>query len=223
MKICRYLLGVIWGIVSLILLYSIFISNDGFVEMYKYDFFSGFLTTLLLVVTISSAVVLTSDIDRTDAVAEILQRPENTKAIDLQKTKNKYIKTSIITIGAVIFLCGIITYQLTDQMYDSGYKQGKSDTYESAYDEGYNEGLDEGYDHGYDDGENATLSSVYTPETTEGYYIANTSDDVFVTPSGEKYHRSWCRYVSNRYDLRCFNEGAVAAEQAGYTPCSVCH
>lgn len=42
--------------------------------------------------------------------------------------------------------------------------------------------------------------------------------DVYITNTGEKYHRSWCRYLKyskHRVTLK-------SAKRRGYTPCKVC-
>jgi hypothetical protein len=43
---------------------------------------------------------------------------------------------------------------------------------------------------------------------------------VYVTPSGERYHRSDCRYVKGKTTLRQLTVAQAKAE--GYTPCKVC-
>lgn len=51
------------------------------------------------------------------------------------------------------------------------------------------------------------------------YYADDNSPIVYITNSGEKYHRKSCKYVRNN------NAAAISllqAEKAGYTRCSVC-
>lgn len=53
--------------------------------------------------------------------------------------------------------------------------------------------------------------------------FSNVSEEnyAYVTRTGSKYHRIWCRYVSGKNDLSYY-ESSYEAESAGYDACSVC-
>lgn len=40
---------------------------------------------------------------------------------------------------------------------------------------------------------------------------------VYVTDTGEKYHREWCNYLISSHPMRL-----SSAQRSGYTPCSRC-
>lgn len=48
---------------------------------------------------------------------------------------------------------------------------------------------------------------------------AQNSETVYVTETGEKYHRSGCRYLSDSK----ISISLSSAKSSGYTPCSVCY
>lgn len=123
--------------------------------------------------------------------------------------KRIYIVILSIFMTLALVSCAVYTEEDLDDARQSGYDEG----YDVGYEEGYNEGRTDGYDDGFSAADNYTESS-YSDE------IPNTA--VFVTPHGEKYHESWCQYVSNRTDISYYNT-ADEAELAGYSPCSVCH
>ena len=116
----------------------------------------------------------------------------------------------VITALVVCTAAWFYSEEVKQEAYDNGYDIG--------YGKGYIEGFDIGYDDGYQDGANESDNDL-------GYLTSDTAPygTVWTTPSGEKYHEGWCRYVSGgRTDLTYF----LSAEEAmdyGYTPCSVCH
>lgn len=60
-----------------------------------------------------------------------------------------------------------------------------------------------------------TQNPTITPKTTP---TPTKTDIVYVTNSGEKYHRAGCRYLSKSQ----IPMGRSEAISGGYTPCSVC-
>lgn len=80
-----------------------------------------------------------------------------------------------------------------------------------AYEEGYEDGYYEGYTKGLARGRRLG-SRTTTPALTQDTVT------VYVTRTGEKYHRSSCSYLSQ-------SKIAISLEEAiedGYTPCSRC-
>ncbi len=66
-----------------------------------------------------------------------------------------------------------------------------------------------------------TVSATSTPEATqllEEQEQEPTSETVYITKTGEKYHRDGCQYLS-KSQIEISLEDAIAQ---GYTPCSVC-
>lgn len=51
--------------------------------------------------------------------------------------------------------------------------------------------------------------------------IDDTSNYVYTTPGGSKYHKAGCQYINGRYDLSTFSSPAKA-RAAGYEPCEKC-
>ena len=104
--------------------------------------------------------------------------------------------------------------------------------YNYAYNKGYNEGelygYDNGYNNGYEDAGKYFIKNINTNtnlnRTSNTYLTTDTAPagTVWTTPSGEKYHEPWCRYIEGRHDLTYFYTESDAAN-AGYSPCSVCH
>ena len=112
----------------------------------------------------------------------------------------------------------------SDTAYQEGYDKGHEDGYSEGKSDGYDEGKDVGYKEGYDEGKSDVSASNNTSSTTSDSTDSSDkpgSNAVFVTPSGSKYHRSWCRYVSSKTNLSYY-DSASEAESAGYDACSVC-
>lgn len=113
-----------------------------------------------------------------------------------------------VIITCCVFLIGVIpsnkraadSYAL--RQYDAGYDEGKHD----GWRDGYNSGLQNGLS-------SSSSSSSYTPPDT----TPTTSDVVYVTRTGSKYHKAGCFYLKSSYEMS--RSEAIAA---GYTPCSRC-
>lgn len=136
-----------------------------------------------------------------------------------------------VIITCCIFLIGVIpsnkraadSYAL--QQYDAGYSSGKSDGYTSGksdgYDKGYAAGTDDGYkdgwQKGYESGTRRSNSVANMPKYTPPDTSTTTSDVVYVTRSGSKYHKAGCSYLKSSYEMS--RSEAIAA---GYEPCSRC-
>lgn len=135
----------------------------------------------------------------------------------MKEGKTYKLKHIIVAIIVTLSLTTIFLYLAGQTIIDNSYNSG----YEDGYDEGHEDGRQDGYNIGYNDGHDDSFST--TDNYTESSYsdeIPNTA--VFVTPHGEKYHESWCQYVSNRTDISYYNT-ADEALSSGYSPCSVCH
>ena len=66
------------------------------------------------------------------------------------------------------------------------------------------------------------VEKQYTPDTSY-YTTSNTNYNttiVYVTATGAKYHRKYCRYVDGKYNIKELT--LQEAENIGYAPCSVC-
>ncbi len=138
-------------------------------------------------------------------------------------------------------------YNGYDEGYSVGYSEGKESLYDSAYKVGYDEGYDIGYDAAYKDGYSKGRSVGYDKGYSKGYdegydegdnesqYVSspgrssnsnyNTGDTsgysdtyVYITDTGSKYHREFCRYLSQSKHKISLS----SAESSGYTPCSAC-
>ena len=48
----------------------------------------------------------------------------------------------------------------------------------------------------------------------------STSNEVFITPHGKRYHHSWCRTIQGRSVISI---SLKSAEMRGRTPCQVCY
>ena len=108
-------------------------------------------------------------------------------------------------------------------LYNYAYDEGKL-VYAGDYDNGYNEGFSDGYKKGYNTAQDLNKTSQMEQNNDTGYLTTDTAPKgtVWMTPSGEKYHKGWCRYIDGRNDLSyCYS--AEEAESYGYTPCSVCY
>lgn len=120
-------------------------------------------------------------------------------------------------IAAII--CTIaLTFSLTGCIYTE-------DDIDEARQDGYNEGYEVGYEEGYSAAEDSyedNYDSGYLGPYTGEYDYDDTEYSVFVTPSGEKYHRNGCQYISGKYNLKIYASADEAAND-GYEPCSVCN
>lgn len=218
-------LGVIWGIISIVYAYALFTSvNLDFSSFLSGEFIISLTILLILVLFVSTAIVL---IYVDEPPITHIHTSEHTmppkESIIKEPNANNYSKAAKIS-AAVIIVVLSVGYLVADSAYKDAYSKGEDAGYSQGYEEGKNDGYDKGYDagkaYGYDWGQQDAANNTTSAEA--GYYEAGTSDDVYVTPSGEKYHHSWCRYVSDRYDLYSYSD-AASAKIAGYEPCSVCH
>ena len=100
--------------------------------------------------------------------------------------------------------------------YDEGYEDGQASSYDEGYDDGYNDGYEEGRLDEY-------FSYQDTPENYgTSYEDGITPSSVFVTQTGEKYHKEDCQHLVGRNNLRYYNS-ASEAEADGYIPCDICY
>lgn len=98
-----------------------------------------------------------------------------------------------------------------------------------GYDAGYEDGLKEGkelaaesnYDSGYDDGYGDALADLVSTTTVTRKPTAsdNTGSYVYITATGEKYHKRGCQYLRDS----CYEITYVEAVVDGYEPCSRCY
>jgi len=115
----------------------------------------------------------------------------------------------------------------------------ESEAYERGYSDGYEAGLADGYENGYSTGENKGYltgyaargriesarqsSSPSTAEILSKYGLSEsvqqpTTQTVYITDSGTKYHRDGCQYLRNSK----MPISLSTAKERGYTPCSKC-
>lgn len=132
-----------------------------------------------------------------------------------------------------------------DEGYSKGYIVGFDESSDISYDQGYDEGFDRGYDDGHDDGydkgysdalettssstssyssssSSGTSSSSSIVVSGSGSFISPSTDQsftVYVTDTGEKYHRAGCSYLKKSSNPMSLS----SAKAAGYTPCSRCN
>lgn len=103
--------------------------------------------------------------------------------------------------------------------YDSGYDNGQEDMESymtgrinaekaQSYDDGYNAG----YEDGYSDSSSGTSGPISWPS------YETWSETVYITDTGEKYHRLGCQYLRES----CIAIPRNEAISQGYTACSRC-
>lgn len=108
--------------------------------------------------------------------------------------------------------------------YDIGYSDGETDGYEaghySGYEEGFAEGEEEGYGFGYESGYKDGQAYYGYGENYGTYYYHSdtTSQTVYRTASGSKYHNFGCQYLSQS----CSKVSLEYALENGFEPCSKC-
>lgn len=160
---------------------------------------------------------------------------------DTVKSKSIYhVIGAIILIGAGVGLCFLTIWGFCQSAkqegerigYDLGYSDGYDLGYEEGYDVGYDAGDSNGYDLGYKNGEDNGYDTGYSDGRSDAFEYINEwlynhygdgadeyySQTVYVTDTGDKYHREGCSYLlsSNPITLR-------QAINRGYTPCSRCN
>lgn len=123
----------------------------------------------------------------------------------------------IIILMILLIICIPQTYYSEsdiEEAMDTGYSDGHTAGYNEGYKVGHDEGYDKGYDNGYADGCSEGSSEYVSVDELP-------AEAVYITPTGEKYHASWCQYVVGKTNLTYF-ENADEALVYGYYPCSVC-
>ena len=148
---------------------------------------------------------------------------------------NKLARSTKICIAVIVVLLlgsAVGGYQLYNYAYDQGcskaeerYDEGYTSGYNKGYDKGYRLGKNAGYDSAMDANEQSSAStSETTSDTNTSYMTTDSAPDgvVWVTRYGDKYHKSYCRYISGKNNLSYF-DSAADAENSGYSACSVCY
>ena len=100
------------------------------------------------------------------------------------------------------------------QGYGEGYEDGKEEGESYGYGSGYDDGYDEGYTVGYQEARKSVSSSSSSYSTPQESTVT-----VYITATGEKYHRLGCQYLSKS----CYSISLSNARSQGYTPCSRCN
>lgn len=150
---------------------------------------------------------------------------------------------AFVCIGALLFVsaCGYSQAELEEAVADSfqsgyekgysdgeeagytsgktdGYKTGREGGYENGHWDGYSEGYKEGYDDGYAEGAAKKQSTSGYSAGSGGSSGSTLSYMVYITDTGEKFHRWGCRYLRNSATAISIVEG----KSRGYAVCSVC-
>lgn len=108
--------------------------------------------------------------------------------------------------------------------YDIGYSDGETYGYDaghySGYEQGFSEGKEEGYGFGYEAGykDGQAYYSYGENYGTYYYHSDTTSQTVYITETGSKYHNWGCQYLSQS----CREISLDDAIAQGYTACSRC-
>lgn len=141
--------------------------------------------------------------------------------------KYVFVVSALLIVAAFIggFACGKNTGydEGWDKGYDGGYDVGHSDGYSTGYDKGKKSGYSSGYSTGYSKGLSAGERTAVSTTPGESYTTSNgltvtfTDPIVYVTNTGNKYHRSWCSYLQSSHAI-----SLSTAKSSGYTPCSRC-
>ena len=108
------------------------------------------------------------------------------------------------------------------ESYDTGYEDGHSQGYEEGYEDGQEEGESNGYGSGYDDGYADGYQDAQQSVSSSGFSYSAPQEStvtVYITATGEKYHRLGCQYLSKS----CYSISLSSARSQGYTPCSRCN
>ena len=102
---------------------------------------------------------------------------------------------------------------ITKGGYDAGYEDGLKEGKELAAESHY----DSGYDDGYDD---ALADLIGTTTVTRKPTVSDdTGRYVYITATGEKYHKQGCQYLRDSCYKITYGEAVVD----GYEPCSRCY
>ena len=130
------------------------------------------------------------------------------------------MKRFIALFTLIVFLasgCGYSKEYVEDvrhNAFDSGYSAGEQ--------AGYTSGYEDGYEAGYEDAEkdiagksNSSRVVHPSPKPSQSKSVSVT---VYITRTGEKYHKSWCQYLSESK----ISISLEKAKKQGYTACSKC-
>lgn len=163
-------------------------------------------------------------------------KEENSK---LQQESKKWKKiTTLTSVLLIAALCLCYGLYIDTSKYDTGYDDGYSTGEMLGYSDGYQDGLkdcEEEYSsksETYDSDENNSYSEDYNTEGSSSAYGGGYSTEyednsysedystetVYVTDTGEKYHRYGCHYLR----ASCNAISLSDAQNQGYTPCSYC-
>lgn len=126
--------------------------------------------------------------------------------------------TVVFTFMACFFLFYFNFSKKADEAYNEGYQigleDGKEIGFDLGYEGGYSEGKSNGHNEGYFSGYNDATENLYADE-----YRNQTGDVVvYVTKTGNKYHRLDCSYLNDPVYYITLSQ----AQKDGYTACSRC-
>lgn len=131
---------------------------------------------------------------------------------------------------AAVIISGLVCWEMgKDNGYDAGFSAGQSDLQEQltttrrvSYDRGYAAGYEEGMSDAGNTSNHGTFTDSNTGEVLAGGSDEQTSNEqsqtVYITNTGEKYHRAGCQYLRQ-------SQIAISLDDAinqGYTACSRC-
>lgn len=109
--------------------------------------------------------------------------------------------------------------------YDDGYAVGEKDGYNTGHSEGYNKGHSDGYAKGKSEGYNSGVAAGKKEAAAQSTQSSSSTQQktkievtVYVTDTGEKYHRYNCSYLKNSKKPISL----TTAQTLGYTACSRC-
>lgn len=132
----------------------------------------------------------------------------------------------VITVGGLGFTClrFYASENTLNAEWENGFAQGKSEGYALGYDEGFIAGTSEffAFHQGVTQGENPAEEQevqVVEPIPETSTESSDSSEiTVYITDTGEKYHRDGCNSLWNSQIERTLTE----ALSQGYTPCKRC-
>lgn len=142
----------------------------------------------------------------------------------------KRIISFVVCAAVIISMWAYSLDVQTKSSYDEGYAAGYDEGDNEGYIRGYNKGLNAGYSRGFSAAEEdaeysfsngsgsfvkITPSPAPSQTTTPAQTISYT---VYITNTGEKYHRYGCQYLSKS----CIAIELSKAITRGYTACSRC-
>lgn len=219
-KLC-YVIGIIWGILTLLMLAVIFVTFGGLQSLFE-DSILGGIIIVLATILFASTSILFIFIDEEPHIhyhttLDSIGEKKEIKVIE--PSPNNFSKQAKVFAIVICFFIvsvgagGVIIYNVAyNKGYDIAKEEAKTNNNQNSYIKGY------------EDAKSLYYDSENTPGASSVDIPLNTAPEsfVWVTPSGDKYHTKYCRYVNNRTDLTVYT-GAQGAENDGYSPCSVCH